>query len=806
MNATSSVQSLCGWFALFILSGLAGRAAEYATPYTFTTLAGTSTFGSTDGVGSGARFAWPQGLALDGAGNMYVADADNSTLRKVTPAGLVTTVAGKAGYYETVDGTGSEARFNFPFGVAIDHAGNIFVAELGGHVIRKVSSGGTVTTFAGLAGVSGTADGTGSAARFNAPFGMAVDSADNLYVAEMGNHDIRKITPGGVVSTYAGLAGASGSEDGTRSTARFMSPNYLTIDPAGTFYVSDTGNHTIRKISPAGNVTTLAGTAGVWGYADGTGPAASFKNPQGIALDAAGNIILSDQVNHVIRKITPAGVVTTLAGSVDIFGSADGSGTTARFRELSGLVSDAAGNLFGVDSVDCTVRKISPAGDVTTLAGLGLDYTTGSTDGAASAARFNALGGTAVGPAGDVFAADPLNSTIRRIAPNGIVSTLAGSAGHAGSVNGAGSAARFQVPSGVATDHAGTVYVADSGNHTIRRISATGDVTTLAGTAGVFGSVDGTGAAARFSNPYAIAVDSAGTIYVGELGNYTIRKISPAGDVTTLAGLAGISGNADGQGSAARFSRPESIAVDAAGIVYVADTGNNVIRKIAPNGTVTTLAATVGYTGRLTVDNAGNLFIAGLTISKVAPDGTISTLAGLFQAVGSADGTGSEARFNNPQGIALDGAGSLYVTSDTTLRKGQLAGPPTITTHPLSQTVAPGAAVQFSVTASGVAPLAYQWQFNGSPFVGATASSLSFANARSSDAGDYTVVVSNGSGAVTSNKATLTVSAISPPPPTSSSSGSGGGATGGWFIAALLMLTAIRAATAHRKQATPPTL
>lgn len=806
MNSILSVRALRNWFSLLILSGLAGAAAEYATPYSFTTLAGMSSFGSTDGLGSDARFAWPQGVALDAAGNMYVADGDNSTIRKVSPAGLVTTLAGKAGYYETVDGTGSDARFNFPFGVAVDHAGNVFVAELGGQVIRKITPSGVVSTFAGVAGVSGMANGTGSNALFNGPGGLAVDSTDNLYVAEMGNHAIRKITPAGLVTTFAGLAGVAGSADGPGTAARFTSPNYLAIDAAGFFFVSDTGNRTIRRITPAGDVTTLAGTAGVSGAADGTGPAASFGNPRGIGVDAAGNVYVNDQTNHTVRKITPAGAVTTFAGAIGVFGSADGTGTAARFREPTGLATDNGGNLYTTDSVDCTVRKITPAGEVSTLAGLGLDFTVGSTDGPGTTARFSALGSTAVGLGGEVYAADPLNATIRKITAAGIVSTLAGSAGNPGSVNGAGSAARFYIPSGITVDRAGLVYVADSGNNMIRKITPAGDVTTLAGTPEDFGSADGAGAAAGFFYPYALATDAAGMIYVAELGNYTIRKITPAGDVTTLAGLAGVPGSTDGQGSAARFRSPESIAVDSGGNVYVADIGNNAIRKITPTGMVTTLAAMVGITGRLTVDHAGNIFVAGLTIRKVASDGSVSTLAGLAQAAGSADGTGSEARFNNPQGIALDPAGNLYVTSDTTVRKGQLAGPPTITVHPQSQSVAPGASVQLSVTASGVPPLAYQWHFNGSPFSGATNSTLNFANARASDAGDYTVVVSNGAGSTTSNKATVTVFAVSSPPPSSTPSGGGGGATGSWFSIALLMLAATRAAVARRRHTTLPTL
>jgi hypothetical protein len=188
------------------------------------------------------------------------------------------------------------------------------------------------------------------------------------------------------------------------------------------------------------------------------------------------------------------------------------------------------------------------------------------------------------------------------------------------------------------------------------------------------------------------------------------------------------------------------------------------------------------------VDSAGNLFVAGLALRKIAPDGTVSTLAGLATAMGSADGTGADVRFNNPKGIALDSAGALYVTSDSTVRKGQLAGPPTITTQPASQSVAPGTSVQFSVAANGVGPLTYQWFFNGAPFVGATTATLTFANARASDAGDYTVAVTNPVGTVTSTKATLTVGAAPAGPGTSTGSGGGGGAFSGWFFMGLAVV------------------
>ena len=325
----------------------------------FGTLAGTAgSSGSTDGTGSAARFNIPSGVSVDSAGNVFVADTTNHTIRKVTSAGVVTTLAGLAGSSGSTDGTGSAARFNFPTSVAVDTAGNVFVADSSNHTIRKVTSAGVVTTLAGLAGSSGSTDGTGSAARFNFPYGVAVDTTGNVFVADTGNHTIRKVTSAGVVTTLAGLAGSSGSTDGTGSAARFNSPYGVAVDTTGNVFVADTdGNHTIRKVTSAGVVTTLAGLAGSSGSTDGTGSAARFNIPWGVSVDSAGNVFVADTGNNTIRKVTSAGVVTTLAGLAGSSGSTDGTGSAARFGSPKGVAVDTAGNVFVADSSNHTIRS-----------------------------------------------------------------------------------------------------------------------------------------------------------------------------------------------------------------------------------------------------------------------------------------------------------------------------------------------------------------------------------------------------------------------------------------------------------------
>ena len=267
--------------------------------------------GYADGTGSAARFAGPSGVAVDSAGNIYVADHDTHTIRKITPSGVVSTFAGLAGNSGSADGTGNTARFYDPSGIGIDTAGNVYVADTSNHTIRKITAAGVVSTLAGLAGTTGSADGTGSAARFYEPYGVAVDSAGNVYVADYSNNTIRKISSTGVVSTLAGVAGSFGSADGTGTNARLFDPLGVAVDSAGNVYVADTFNNTIRKITPSGVVSTLAGLARTEGSADGTGNAARFSYPSGVAVDDAGNVYVSDRENNTIRVGVPAPPVIT---------------------------------------------------------------------------------------------------------------------------------------------------------------------------------------------------------------------------------------------------------------------------------------------------------------------------------------------------------------------------------------------------------------------------------------------------------------------------------------------------------------
>ena len=323
-------------------------AGSYPTEsWEVSTLAG-STVGFRDGTGTSAQFSYPSGVAVDAEGNVYVADGVNHRIRKITPEGLVSTLAGSTEGFR--DGSGTSAQFDRPAGVEVDAEGNVYVADYGNNLIRKITSEGLVSTLAGS--IWGFRDGSGKSAEFNYPYGVAVDAVGNVYVANSYNHRIRKITSEGLVSTLAGST--RGFRDGAGTSAQFNYPYGVAVDAEGNVYVADYFNHLIRKITSEGLVGSLAGSTG--GFRDGSGRSAQFNGPSGVAVDAVGNVYVADEYNHRIRKITPEGLVSTLAGSTR--GFRDGSGTSAQFSYPIGVAVDAAGNVYVADSNNNRIRRI----------------------------------------------------------------------------------------------------------------------------------------------------------------------------------------------------------------------------------------------------------------------------------------------------------------------------------------------------------------------------------------------------------------------------------------------------------------
>jgi len=691
-----------------------------------TTLAGHQDSGSNDGTGTAAGFYGPRGIALDAQENIYVADFSNNKIRKVTPAGVVTTFAG-SGAVGAANGTGVNASFNGPSGVAVDASGNVYVADSGNNIIRKITPQGVVGTLA-----SGTTEG------FNLPSGVAVDASGNVIVADTEHNKIKKITPSGEVITIAG-SGTAGSDDGAGTAASFHLPIAVAVDGQGNVYVADDLNNKIRMISTGGVVSTFAG-GGTQGSADGIGTAASFYETYGVVFDPSGNLLVVDLGNNKIRKITPEGVVSTLAGSGFSNGSVDGVGTAASFLYPMGIAAGASGNVYVADYYGNDIRKIDAVGGFTVTpqlpGGLSIDTSTGIISGTPTAVLpqttytitatnlsgtsittvditvnavpdatdtcFNHPSGITMDSSGNFYVGDTGNKKIKKITPTGEVTTFAGGGTvFNGSWDGTGTNAFFLVPTMVAVAHQGNVYVLDTRTNAqyhpsaVREITSVGGVTTLlwapytynedipteitavAGdvlgnlyvdytqnnSGGYFHSTlvkitpEGVTTTVSTDSPYgiadiaAMAVDAQGNIYRTDVN--VITKITSSGVVTTLAG--GIyAGFADGLGTAASFNKPAGVAVDAQGNVYISDTGNNKIRKITPAGVVTTLAGNgsagkvdgIGTTASfnspmgMTIDASSNLYVADQQnnlIRKITPTGVVSTFAGATCALAVED-------------------------------------------------------------------------------------------------------------------------------------------------------------------------
>lgn len=603
------------------------------------------------------------------------------------------------------------------------------------------------------------------------------------------------VVVGTTITTFAGHAGSSGSTDATGTSARFNSPSSIAIDSSGNLYVADTSNHVVRKITSAGVVTTLAGTAGSAGSTDGTGSAASFNGPSGIAVDSVGNVYVADTYNHTIRAITPAGVVTTLAGLAGNSGSADGSGSTARFNYPSGVAVDSSSTVYVADTSNHTIRKIV-GGTVSTFAGSA--GVRGNTNSPALFAYPNAL---IVDSSGNVFVADSYNYTIRKITSGGSVSTYAGTAGSAGSTDGTGTAALFNQPSGITVDSSGNLYVADTYNDTIRKIASGAVVTTLAGSPGVIGTVDGTGALARFSQPYGITVDSSGNLYIADTRNHTIRR---SGTVSAPSIQTQPQSQFGGIGQTASFSVTATGAPTPAYFQWQRQpAGTSGFLNLSNDSTYSGVAtATLMVTGitaimhgdefKVVVSNliSPDATSSAATLSTVTPAvftsaasasfniglsntfsvTTTSTPAVTYSATGLPSwltlgassgvlsGTPPDAT-GSPLSLTITANNGATATQSFTLTLVVAVLAPIITTQPAGVTVSRGATASLSVTASGTAPLSYQWSTNGIPITGATGSTLTISSAQPANAGDYAVTVTNSLGSVTSNAATIAVNA-----------------------------------------------
>ena len=526
------------------------------------TVAGTNSTGSTDGPGHLARFNTPQRLSIAPNGTIYVADTFNHRIRAISPSGMVTTVAGSS--FGFANGFGTNAQFYNPNGVYAHTNGSVFVADYSNRRVRMISPSGNVSTVAGT-GATGSTDGPALSAAIDSPLGLVMASNGTLYIVCEFTHNLRALSPNGIVTTVAGNASSSGLVDGQGLNAKFKNPAGIAIGLDGSSYISDSVNNRIRKVSTSGVVSTYAGSSN---FADGQLLAARFNSPRGAVIAPNGTIYVTDSTNQLIRSVSPTGVVSTLAGSTQ--GYADGQGTAAQFNFPSEMAISPNGTVFVADTSNHRIRAISPSGYVSTVAGTGAN---GFVDGPALNASFNQPYGLALSPNGTLYVSETSGYRIRAISPNGIVSTVAGNT-TSGSQDGVGMAARFGFPRSMALSPNGTLFVTDRSNNRIRAISPNGTVTTFVGPTFMENGLNKT-----FTSPTGLALAPNGVLYVTDSQNHILRSISPSGNVTTLA--AGF-GHTVGSLSTTTFYTPSGLALFPNGTLLIVEQNANRILTIEP--------------------------------------------------------------------------------------------------------------------------------------------------------------------------------------------------------------------------------
>jgi uncharacterized protein (TIGR03437 family) len=636
---------------------------------------GLNRFAGDGGLAVGASLASPQGLALDSAGNLYIADANNSNIRKVDTNGIITTVAGDSGQggFAGDGGLATKALLENPNALAFDKSGNLYIVDSSNQRIRMVSaSTGIISTIAGTGGLGSIGDGGAAIkATFANPDGIAVDSSGNVYIADQFAGRIRKFSVGGNITTVAG-GGSSLGDNIPATQAQLSALHDVAVDTSGNLYIADAFDERIRRVGANGIITTIAGN-GQAGFSGDGGPAtaAMFSTPVGVALDASGNVYVADFDNNRIRRVMQGGAVTTIAGTITSIGDG-GPSTEARLTSPNSIAVDSSGNLYIADPSANRIRKVTPSGTITTVAG------TGQT-----------------GRGGD---------------------------------NGPATSAILNNPSSVALDSGGNLYIADTGNTVVRRVDATtGIITLFAGDYTCCYSGTGTGGdgglatAATLGYDPAVAVDGLGNVYINNFVNPppgqlpsspAIRRVTTDGIIHTWAGgqviVPGYSGDG-GPPLQAVFSPNINITGGSDGSLYIADQGNNRVRKVDPSGATINrvvgngqsngagdggpaTSAAIGSPLSVALDAAGNLYVGSgsdSTVRKVALSGIIGPYAGNGQGGFSGDGgPATAASLDGEQGLAVDAGNNLYIADlgNRRVRLVQAGGPPSIAVAPATLT------------------------------------------------------------------------------------------------------------------------
>ncbi|MGO9959092.1 MAG: hypothetical protein ACLP50_24520, partial [Solirubrobacteraceae bacterium] len=587
----------------------------------------------------GAATATPigaNGVAASAAGDLYIADAHNDVVERVTPAGILSIVAGVSGQAGApTPGPATSSDLGDPTAVAVDGAGNLYIADSGNDVVEKVTQDGTLSVVAGVPGAFGApTPGPAASSELANPSGVTVDEAEHLYIADPDNDVVEQVTPGGVLSVVAGVPAQSGAPTpGPATSSDLALPESVAVDGAGNLYIADPDNDVVERVTPGGDLSIVAGDGQSGAPAPGPATSSELGSPSSVAVDAAGNLYIADAGNDVVERATPEGILSVVAGYTPSGGPSPGPATSSDLSLPLGVAADSTGNLYIADTGNDVVERVTPAGVLSIVAGVPLQ-SGAPTPGPAASSDLGAPAAVAVDGAGNLYIADTGNDVVEKVTASGTLSVIAGVPGQSGAPT-AGPAARSDLgePAGVAVDRTGNLYIADTTNDIVERVTPGGVLSIVAGD-GQFGApTPGPATSSDLGEPAGVAIDGSGNLYIADAGNDVVEKVTASGTLSVIAGVPGESGAvSSGPATSSSLGNPAGVAVDRAGNVYIADTADNVVERVTTGGVLSVVAgdgefgaptpgpatsSDLGAPAGVAVDAAGNLYIADTDNSDI---------------------------------------------------------------------------------------------------------------------------------------------------------------------------------------------
>lgn len=697
---------------------------------------GVAGYSGDGGVATNAELSAPEAIAVDGVGNVFIADTGNARVRRVDRTGVITTVAGTGDLLGAVGdgGPATAAGVGSVRGLAVDGLGNLYLSDAINERVRRVDAAGIITTVAGNGGGFAGDNGPATSALFNEVGAIALDATGRLFIADTGNNRIR-VVENGIIKTYAGSSSCSGTGfclggfggDGSSATTALLDHPAALVVTATAVFVADTSNQRIRRIdATTKTITTIAGSASVGFAGDGGAAlAASLNDPSGLAIDASGVIYLSDTDNNRIRSVSPGGIITTIAGTTLDEPTGDGgSATSAILGDPVGVAVDASGNVYIADNTHHQIRRVTPDGLISTVAGTGdAGYRASDEGKPAVNAWLNGPKFVMLDAAGNLYITDTLNHRVRKVDTAGNITTIAGSGAAGYDGDGAQATTKsLNYPIALAFDASGNLLIADTQNNRVRKVDGTGIITTIAGT-GVqgFGGDNQAATGAKLAWPWALAVRGA-EIFIGDMLNQRIRRIDATGKISTFAGTGTAGFNGDNiSATSAQIYNPRGLAFDASGQLLIADSANNRLRRIDLAGKITTIAGTgadttsgdgalatlaqLGDPYAIALDSSGRIYTASSLhkrVRRIDAAGIIRTIAGRVDPAGM--GPRSLARLADPQSYVVTPAFGLVGGGDSGTIQLVRAGEVEVGGGRYAQETSTGVLARYRNTLAGAVP------------------------------------------------------------------------------------------------------